>query len=156
MFLGAFLTVIGLAILALGTPLIPDAGLIGAVNLALAAGVLIVVFRARHDHRPRLVIDAEGLWYRDWNMGKVAWTQVATAHLGGSRLMRFVVLRLRDPEGFVAALSQAERTSIRSNRLMRLPDLRIPDGALETSLDELVATIRATLAGEKGASGDSN
>jgi len=149
MFLGAFLAVIGLGVLALGTPLIPDPGLIGAVNLALAAGVLIVVVRAGHDRRPRLVIDTDGLWYRDWNMGKVAWTQVAAAYIGGSRLMRFVVLRLRDPEGFVAALSQAERASIRSNRLVRLPDLRIPNGVLETSLDELLATIRETLAGGK-------
>ena len=147
MLLSAVLAVIGLGVLTLGPASIPDSGLIGAVNLALAAGVLIGgrprrarSSTAHDDHR-------EGLWYRDWNIGKVAWTQVAGASLGGSRLMSFVVLRLRDPEGFVADLSQAERASLRSNRLVRLPELRIPNGALETSLDELLATIRANLAG---------
>ena len=147
MLLSAVLAVIGLGVLTLGPASIPDSGLIGTVNLALAASVLIVVVRAGRDRRPRMMIDREGLWYRDWNIGKVAWTQVAGASLGGSRLMSFVVLRLRDPEGFVADLSQAERAALRSNRLVRLPELRIQNGALETSLDELLATIRANLAG---------
>ncbi len=154
--LSVVLAVIGLGVLALGEASVPDSGLIGAVNLALAAGVLIVVVRAGRDRRPRMVIDPEGLWYRDWKIGKVAWTQVAGASLGGSRLMSFVVLRLRDPEGFVAALPQAERASLRSNRLVRLPELRIPNAALETSLDELLATIRANLAGATVAPDASN
>ena len=87
--ISAVLAVIGLGVLTLGTASIPDSGLIGAVNLALAAGVLIVVVRAGRDRRPRMVIDPEGLWYRDWKIGKVAWTQVAGASLGGSRLMSF-------------------------------------------------------------------
>jgi len=103
-----------------------------------------------------LVIDPEGLWYRDWKIGKVAWTQVAGASLGGSRLMGLVVLRLCDPAGFVAALSQAERDSLRSNRLVRLPELRIPNGALETSLEDILVTIRENMAGGGSASGGSN
>ena len=156
MLLSAVLAVIGLGVLTLGPASIPDSGLIGAVNLALAAGVLIVVVRAGRDRRPRMVIDPEGLWYRDWKIGKVAWTQVAGASLGGSRLMSFVVLRLHDPDGFVATLPQAERASLRSNRLVRLPELRIPNGAVETSLDELLATIRTSLAAARGASDGSN
>lgn len=152
----ALLAATGLGVLVLGSDSIPDSGLIGAVNLALAAGVLIMAVRAGRDRRALLVIDPEGLWYRDWKIGKVAWTQVAGASLGGSRLMGLVVLRLRDSAGFVAALSQAERDSLRSNRLVRLPELRIPNGALETSLEDILVTIRENMAAGGSASGGSN
>ncbi len=143
--LGTVLAVIGLGSLFFGGPSVPDAELVGAVVLVLAAGVLAVVMRSARDQRPRLVLDRDGIRFRDWGIEKVSWAAIEAVYTGGSRLQAFITLSLRDPEGFLSALPQAERARLTSNRLFRRPELRIPHNALDASLDELLAALRSGL-----------
>ena len=141
--LGAVLAVIGLAVIGLGASVIPDAGLIGGLNLLIAAGILVSVMRSARDRRPRLVVDRSGIWYRDWEIGTVPWPEVADAAIAGPRLLSFLAVRLRDPDGYAARLPDAERAKLRSSRLYRAPVLRVPNGALDAPLEEILAAIEA-------------
>ena len=52
---------------------------------------------------------------------------------------------MRDPEGFLAGLPETERKALHSNRLGRMPELRIPHGTLDAPLDEVLTAIMAHL-----------
>ncbi len=145
MLLSAVLAVVGLGSLFFGAPSVPDAELVGAVVLVLAAGVLAVVMRNARDTRPRLVLDRDGVWFRDWDIAAVPWAAIDTVYTGGSRLQAFITLSLRDPEGFLNALPPAERARLTSNRLFRRPELRIPHNALDAPFDEVLAALRSGL-----------
>lgn len=149
--LAGVLGAIGLALIALGGDTVPDAGLLAVVNLALAAAVLAMVRRSARDRRPRMVLDHEGLWYRDWGIGPVPWSAIARSTILGSRVQSVLLVRLRDAERFLAGLPEDERRRLRSNRLARLPDLRVPSGALEAPLEEIAAAIQDRLAATGGA-----
>jgi hypothetical protein len=148
--LGVVLLVIGLAVMAIGEPTIPDAGFVGAINLALAAVVLAVVWRGARDPRPRMVLDQDGVWYRDWGIEAVPWREIAHAAIGGSRMQSYLGVTLADAARFQAGLSDAARKKLGSNSLVRLPELRIPHGALDAPLDELLTAIEAHLGGASG------
>lgn len=143
--LATVLAVIGLAVIGIGASAIADAGLIGGINLVIAAGILVSVMRSARDRRPRLVVDRSGIWYRDWEIGTVPWPEVADAAIAGPRLLSFLAVRLRDPDGYAARLPDAERAKLRSSRLYRAPVLRVPNGALDAPLDEILAAIKAHL-----------
>lgn len=145
MLLAGVLAVIGLAVMFLADGSIPNAALLGAVNLLLAGGVLFSVVRAARDPRPRMVLDRDGLWYRDWPVGKVPWQVLRGVHTQGSRFQTFVCVELRDPESFLATLGESERRKCRSHRLIRLPCLLVPHGSLDATLKQLVDAIRAAM-----------
>jgi len=145
MLLSAVLAAIGLASLLIAGPAAPDAELAGAVALLLSLGVLIVVMRNARDRRPRLVLDRDGVWFRDWDIAAVPWAAIDTVLTSGSRLQAFITLSLRDPERFLNALPPAERAGLTSNRLFRRPELRIPHNALDAPLDEVLAALRSGL-----------
>ncbi len=141
--LSAVLAMIGLVSLFAAGPSVPDAELAGGAALVLSAGVLIAVLRSARDHRPRMVLVGAGIWYRDWEIGTVSWVAIDDVYTGGSRLQTFITLRLRDPAGFVAALPEAERAKLKGNRLYRSPELRIPHGALDAPMADILGALRA-------------
>ncbi len=143
--LGAVLAVIGLGSLFFAGSSVPDAELVGAVVLVMAAGILAVAMRSARDQRPRLVLDRDGVWFRDWGIEKVSWAAIDAVYTSGSRLQAFITLSLRDPEGFLNALPPAERARLTSDRLFRRPELRIPHNALDAPLDEILAALRTGL-----------
>ncbi len=143
--LSAFLALVGLASLYFAGPTVRDAGLVGAVALCLSAAVLIVVLRNLRDLRPRMVLDREGIWFRDWEIEAVSWAAVRDAYRSGSRVQTFITIRLRDGEHFLAGLPEAERTRLKTNRLFRLPELRIPHNALDAPHDTVLATINSAI-----------
>ncbi len=143
--LSAVLAVIGLGSLFFGGSSVPDAELVGAVVLVMAAVVLAVVMRSARDQRPRLVLDRDGVWFRDWDIAAVPWAAIDAVYTSGSRLQAFITLSLRDPEGFLSALPRAERARLTSNRLFRRPELRIPHNSLDAPLDEILAALRSGL-----------
>ncbi len=143
--LATVLAVLGLAVIGIGASAIADAGLIGGINLVIAAGILVSVMRGARDRRPRLVVDRSGIWYRDWEISTVPWPEIADAAIGGPRLLSVLAVRLRDPDGYAARLPDAERPKLRSGRLYRAPVLRIPHGALDAPLDEILAAIQTQL-----------
>ena len=148
--LGAVLALVGLGTLLFAGPSVPDAELVGAVALALSAVMLFVALRNARDASARMVLAGEGIWFRDWGIGPVPWAAIDDAYTSGSRLQAFISLHLRDPDGFLASLPAAERKAMRGNRLARLPDLRIPHGALDAPLDEVLAAIKIHLNGSSG------
>jgi hypothetical protein len=148
--LGVVLLAIGLAVMAIGEPTIPDAGIVGAINLVLAAVVLAVVWRGARDPRPRMVLDEDGVWYRDWGIGAVPWSEIAHAAIGGSRMQSYLGITLADAARFQAGLSDEERRKFGSNSLVRLPELRVPYGALDAPLDEVLSAIEARLGDASG------
>ncbi len=143
--IGVVLALIGLGTLLFAGPSVQDAELVGGVALVLSAVVLFAVLRNARDASARMVLDAAGIWFRDWEIGLVPWAAVDDAYTSGSRLQAFVALHLRDPEGLLAGLPEAERKALRGNRLYRSPELRIPHGALDAPLDEVLAAIKAHL-----------
>ena len=143
--LSVVLALVGVWALLFAGSSVRDAELVGGVALAISAVVLVVVLRNARDTRARMVLDRDGIWFRDWEIGPVPWAAIDDAYTSGSRLQAFVSLSLRDPEGFLAGLPEAERKALRGNRLARLPELRIPHGALDAPLDQVLAAIKTHL-----------
>ena len=143
--LSAMLALVGVwALLFAGTS-VRDAELVGSLALALSAVVLFVVLRNARDASARMELDGAGIRFRDWGIGLVPWAAIDDAYTSGSRLQAFVSLHLRDPDGFLDGLPEVERKALRGNRLYRSPELRIPHGALDAPLDEILAAIEAHL-----------
>jgi len=141
--LAAVLGVIGVAIMIFGHGAVPDAFLIGLVNLVVAGGILFSALRTAGDASPRLVIDERGIWFREWGIDPVPWSEIAAARTAGARIQAYVSLTLHDAERLLRRLPEESRRRLKANRLARLPELRIPHGAVEASLDEIVAAIEA-------------
>ncbi len=143
--LAAVLALIGGGVLLSGA--VPDAGLIGGLHLALAVVVgLSAVYLAR-DRSPRLTIDDEGIWFRGWHLDKLPWSEIADVYIAGSRVRSQLCVRVREGDRLLAGLPEQERTRLLRNPLVHLPELRVPNGALDAALPEVEAAIRVKLAG---------
>ncbi len=139
------LAVLGLWLLLFAGDTVPEAELAGMVNLILAGGILFVAYRKAVDPRPHMTLDTDGIWYRDWGLGKVPWHQIGDAYSSGIRLNSFACIELHDPEALLAGLTAEQRRKLEANRLVRPPRLLVPNGALDAPLHEVLAAIRAGL-----------
>ncbi len=148
--LGGVLALVGLGTLLFAGPSVPDSEWVAAVALTLSAVIWLLVWRNARDTSARMVLDDLGIWFRDWGIGPAPWAAFDDAYTSGSRMQAFVSLHLRDPDSFLASLPEAERKALRGNRLARLPELRIPHGALDAPLDEILAAIKSHLGGSSG------
>jgi len=143
--LTVMLALVGLWALFFAGHSVRDAEWVGAVALAMSAAMLFVVLRNARDTSARMVLEGDGVWFRDWRIGPVPRAAFDDVYTSGTRLQAFVSLHLRDPDGFLAGLPEVERKALRGNRLYRSPELRIPHGALDAPLDEILAAIRTHL-----------
>ena len=143
--LAAVLALIGLGTLLFAGSAVRDAELVGGVALIMSAVMLAVTWRNARDTRARMVLDSDGIWFRDWDIRPVPWAALDDAYTSGSRLQAVVALRLRDPDGFLAGLPESERKALRGSRVVKMPELRIPHGTLDAPIDEVLAAIRARL-----------
>jgi len=134
--LAAVLAAIGGLILAVGSGTVPDAGLVGGLQLLIAAGVAVSALVMGRDDRPQLVLDAEGLWYRDWKLPKLPWDAVGDVAIAGARVQSYLAIQLRDPDWL------ARHARNRGGRLVQPNELRVPNGALDAPLSEVQAAIR--------------
>jgi len=141
MLLAGFLGLIGVYFLVTNGPDTPSAGWAGAINLVLAAAVAISVYVIAHDRRPRMVIDAQGLWYRDWSLPPIPWNAIDAVGFRGARMQSFIEIDLRDAKALINALPDGQRRRLRGNRLVQPPHLIIQNGALDAPLDEIHAAI---------------
>lgn len=141
--LGGVLAAIGVAIFLIGREVIPDATLIAAGHI-LAGGIVIgLALRQARDNRPRLVLDADGIWYRDWNARPVPWSLVSGVGTAGSRMSSFVSIEVRDEETLLHIMAPAERRELKKNRLVHLPRLFIPNHSVDVPFSRLLADIEA-------------
>ncbi len=134
-------TVVGVgAILGDGSWL-ADGLMIGLVNLALAAAVVVYVARTAWNPGVGMVLDDRGLWFRDWDLPPVPWRHVGDITTVGIRLRPLICVELKDSDAFIAGLDEAARRRCRGNPLIRLPRLMVPNGALDAPLGDVVAAI---------------
>ena len=140
--LAGVIAAIGLGIMLFAGPSVADAPLIGMISLALGAGVAVYVVRAARDPAPRLVLAADGVWFRDWGLPPVPWRNVARVTSAGSRISSFICVEVDDWEEFAATLDDATRARCRSNRLVRSPRLMVPNGAIDASFNEVLVALR--------------
>ena len=145
-FLGAVLVAIGIIIFLIGRQIIPDATLIALGHVAVGAGVIGYSLHLARDPRPRLVLDADGVWYRDWNTRPIPWGQIRAVGAAGSRMNSFVGIEVRDEQTLMHIIPPADRQKFKANRLVRLPKLFIPNNSVDLPFNELIAAIRAGMA----------
>ena len=144
------LAAVGLLAMFAAGPALPDGQLIGLVNLALAGGVVVYVLRTAWNPGVGMVLDDDGVWFRDWDLPPVPWRHVANAHTAGIRLRPLVHVELHDAETFFARVDADARKPRRANPLVRPTRLTVPNGALDAPLTDIVEAIRAAKA-EAGA-----
>ncbi|MBE9553034.1 MAG: PH domain-containing protein [Proteobacteria bacterium] len=143
--LGGFLMVIGVIVFFIGQQVIPDATLIAIGHVVVAGGVIGYSVRLARDPRPRLVLDGDGVWYRDWNTRPIPWEQIRSVTTTGSRMSSFVCIELRDEQTLLHIIPEGDRQKFKANRLVRLPKLFIPNNSVDASFVELVDAIKAGL-----------
>jgi hypothetical protein len=144
--LGGVLVAIGLVIFLIGQQVIPDATLIAIGHIVVGGGVIGYSVRLARDPRPRLVLDADGVWFRDWNTRPIPWEQIRAVTTTGSRMSSFVCIEVRDEQTLLHIMPAGDRQKFKSNRLVRLPKLFIPNNSVDASFAELADAIKAGLA----------
>lgn len=146
MLLAGSVAAIGVVMIVAGPAVVPDAHLAGLVLLAASVGVLLMVRRQSRDTAPRLVFDRNGVWYRDWGLDPVPWTEIASAQVVGSRVRARLCIELAEGHTVLDGLDGEARAKLTRNPLVRPPKLYVPDGTLDTPLPEIAAAIRGHLA----------
>jgi len=139
--LAGVLAAIGIWASLFADPQITGGPLLGLVNLGLAGGIAFHIWRLSRDKRPRLVIDQRGIWFRDWNLDPVPWSQIEGTLQKGGRLQAIICLQLRDPEGLFSSLPTEKRGKALANRLIRPPLLMIPAHSVDADFGEIRAAI---------------
>jgi hypothetical protein len=129
------------ALVAAGTAL-PDGEMVGAVNLALAIGIALYVLRTTGNPGVGMVLDDDGIWFRDWNLPPVPWRHIAGVRIAGIRIRTLVYIELVDAEAFFAHVDESSQTPRSTNPLVRDSRLMVPNGALDAPLTDVVAAIR--------------
>ena len=141
--LGGVLVVIGLIVFLIGQQVIPDATLIAIGHAVVGGGVIGYSIRLSRDPRPRLVLDADGIWYRDWKTRPIPWEQIRGVSTTGSRMSSLVCIELRDEQTLLHIIPVGDRQKFKANRLVRLPRLFIPNNSVDAPFNELVDAIKA-------------
>ena len=142
---GGVLATVGVILLLVPEGVVSDGLLIGVVMIALGGGVLLMTARTARDKRAHLVVDDEGIWYRDWGLDVIPWDEIDRVYVRGLRFKIMVCVELKDPEGFVATMSPANRSRLGSNPLIQLPVLRLPPKVLDATMDELMTALQSGL-----------
>lgn len=137
---------IGVIVFLIGHQTIPDATLIAAGHIFVGAGVIAFSYRLARSGEARLVLDPDGIWYRDWHSRPIPWEQIRSVTAAGSRMNSFIAIEVRDAQTLLHTIPAAEREKFKASRLVRLPKLFIPNSSVDAPFDELIDTIKARLA----------
>ena len=135
--LAGFMALSGLALMFYLNEASEDATLIGMINLIFAAVVFYMTRRSITKSSRLLVLNSDGVWFRDWKGPVIPWQQIGNAELSGSRIKASVRITLKDPEAVMTLLDAADRTAFEKNPLINMPVLKIPNGALAVPLEQV-------------------
>ncbi len=135
--LAGFMAVSGLALMFYLNDASEDAALIGMINLGFAAVVFYMTRRSITKSSRLLVVNSDGVWFRDWKGPVIPWKQIANVEISGTRIKASVRLTLKDPEAVITLLDAADRTAFEKNPLINMPVLKIPNGTLAVSLEHI-------------------
>ena len=148
--IAGLLAVVGVGAMLAAGPAVPDGEMIGFVNFALAGAIVVYVVVTKWNPGVAMVLDDNGVWFRDWGLPPVPWRYVANAHTAGIRLRPMVYVDLHDAESFFAQLDASAQNRSRANPHVRPTRLTVPSGALDAPLTDVVEAI---LAGKARAGG---
>lgn len=110
---GIFLLVIG------------DEPWIAWMNIIFFGGGALVFARQIADNRPRLVIDARGVYDRTLNVGVIEWPDIVDATTRRIQGNAFICLHLRDPAKYTAHLSPMMLRMVEMNRKLGFTELSL-------------------------------
>ncbi|MBT4889641.1 MAG: hypothetical protein HON65_08825 [Rhodospirillales bacterium] len=142
-FLSGFLTLGGISSLTLLQQASPDATMYGLILLAGACLIGSMTYRTDKSSGSLLILNPDGLWFKDWNGPVISWKHIVGAETGGTKIKASVRITITDSEAVCSLLDAGQRPAFEKNPLIRLPVLRIPAGSLETPLNEISDKINA-------------
>lgn len=128
---------IGIAFMTILRDATPDAAMIGGINVVFAAVIAAMAYRTRLNGRRILVVNDEGVWFRDWRGPTIPWGEIASVDMEGVRLKAQVRLTLRDPERVLSMIDADKRSAFEKNPLVKLPQVIIPDNAVNAALPKV-------------------
>lgn len=143
--LGAVLIAIGAIVYVFGHRTLPDATAIAVGHLLIGGAIIAFSYRQGHDGEARLVLDPDGIWFRDWQTRAIPWQQVRGVAAAGSRMNSFIAVEVRDEQTLLHIIPASDRAKFKANRLVRLPKLFIPNNSVDAPFDELIETMNACL-----------
>lgn len=138
------LLVLGAWVLLLGGQSIPDRFWVGLLALGLGGVVGLHTWWTARRAGVRLRLDDRGVWLKDWGV-TVPWDEIADVYQTGHRLQPFVSICIDDPARFIASLSEQNARKLQGERLWKAPELRIPNGAVDLSQQELLDLLHSAL-----------
>lgn len=138
--IAALLFVVGVIALLSAGPALPDGAMIGGVALAMAAAFAFHVLRSTNAPGAIMVIDHEGVWFREWGLPKVPWRHISGIQVAGIRLHLLIHIDLIDGEAFLAGLDERQRRDATS--LVRPDRLAAPSGSFDASIGDVVEALR--------------
>ncbi len=144
--IGGLLFVLGLLVLLGVMSDIRDPLLVGWFNLGLGAAILAYTGYTASRREPRLVIDEDGVWCADWGLEAIPWGEIEAFYVVGGKMRRNICLELRDPAALTDGLPDAALRALERNRLVKLPRLLLPSGALNVNAHKLLAQLIRRLA----------
>lgn len=118
----------------------------GLLLVAASLAVLVQALRTARDTAPWLVLDERGLWYKEWELPPVPWSEIDDHYQTGSRLQAFLAIALRDQEAYFAALAERGGKAVRFGRLIRPGLLLIPANTLDGDFRQIQDAIARFLA----------
>lgn len=133
--LAGFLVVSGFVLMFVLNSASQDAALIGMINIAFGVLVFFMAKRSAANSKRLLVLNDEGVWYKDWKGPVIPWEQIAHFQLGGSRIKASLQVTLKDPETVITMLDVADRAAFEKNPLYNSPVIKIPNGSLAEPLE---------------------
>lgn len=86
---------------------------------------------------PILVIDDDGVFDARLGVGKIAWTDVEDVQIQAIYGNRFLCLRLREPERYLAKLKGPKKQKVLSNRELGFERFNIDVGPVPVSMLEI-------------------
>jgi hypothetical protein len=143
MVIAGLLAASGVVALVAAGPAVPDGETIGVVALALAAVVAFHVRRTTGTTGPGMVLDGNGIWFREWGMDTVPWRFVAGARMAGNRLRPLVYIELDESADLLGHMEADGGARPALSPLVRRTRLIIPNSALDAPLNQVAVAIRA-------------
>ena len=98
----------------------------------------ISISRYLLDPRPRIVFDEFGVTDVTLQVGRIAWNDIEGAGLVSMSNNKFIMLRLSNPEEYLAKLSKFRRGLARANRGIGFENLNLNLTGLATPPDEIM------------------
>jgi hypothetical protein len=149
------LLTLSLGFVALGVLLLrkdqPGAVWAGWGNIVFfGAGSVLFVWQIV-DARPRVVIDAFGVFDRTLGVGVIPWADIVDARLLFIRSIPFVCLELRDPDRWRLQLGLIRRALTRGNEALGGTILNVNLSGVQADPHEVLAVIHAGIRKQKEA-----